>query len=200
MPKIIHAGKRKSGVKREYKIPTELYGPNEKVMWKEWELKNSYRDSKPVVLFGANGRPIKPNIHRNIFDSRGNVVGGKIKTNFSKRELFHELAIERKKQREKKWLPRRLRNASEVMFKIETIPLGGEMMAMRLITNNPFFREGLLIGKLTFKKDGLSMINIREACEDYFLGETSVAIKSRKDAFGESAKKLGNSVKQIILK
>jgi hypothetical protein len=142
------------------------------------------------------------NIKKNsgvVLDHKGNVFGEIIQKGFSKAEILRELVKARKQQRKLNFLPRKLRDAGEVFFKISVMPPGSEAQAMRLITENPFFREGLILGHLTFAKPA-GMLQIKEACEDYFLKAASLESKGRKKSLRENARTLVKGSRDITLK
>ena len=199
MPNIIRVGKRKSGEKREYVYPSKLFGSRGNIVWKEWEVKNTYRDKIGPKIFDSNGRIINGENNSLLVDQYGKMINGKIKTNFSKREVLKLLVRERKKQKELKWQSKKLRDAFEVLFKIETMHNGQEERALKMILKNPLFREAIMLKKLPFPDvKNISVKEIQSICSDFFLDVYLKQSREKKSMFKDGAKKVLGGIKQII--
>ena len=197
MPIKIYAGKRKSGAKREYVIPSQVHGPQGSIIWKEWELKNSFRESQPAKLFDAHGRQM--NVRRGgvIYNAHGRAINSSILESFTRKEVLRAIAGERIKQKKFQWVDRRTRDAGKVLTRITTLKRDNEMEAMRMIAENPLFKVGIYKGELKIPENA-SLARIHALAEDYFFRQFSQANKSRKAEFERATGKIAGFAKKPV--
>ena len=197
MAQRIYAGKRKSGAKREYVIPSELHGPRGKVVWKEWEIKNRYRESMPAQLFDARGKPLHVEKSGLILDHRGKVIDSKLIERFTRREVLRDIAKERKKQKNFQWVDNRTREAGKVLTKLTTLKRQHEAEAMKMIAENTFFKVGLMKGELVIPENA-SLVKIYEIAQDYFFKKFSERNTSRKQELRDGAGRVVSFAKRLV--
>lgn len=196
MPIKIHAGKTKKGRKKEYVIPSEIHTPSGQVH-KEWEIKNSYRDSRPAKLLDANGRHIGAKKSGLIYDSKGRALNGIVIEGFTKKEVLRDLAEHRRKQRKLKWVDRRTRHAGELLTKISQLKRGSEEEAIMMLVKDPFYKVGFFRREINIPKNA-SLLQIYEAAQDYFFKEFKKMANGRKEDYQTGTKGVLSHVRDII--
>lgn len=194
MPKII-AGKRKNGLPKEFKIPGEVLDSRGRTIYKEWEVKNRFRDSLGINLSTRKNK----NPSGILYDSKGKVINDSIKTTFSKREVLKLLASSRRKQRKVKFMDMLMADANEVLFKIETMGPGDEKIAYGMICANSFFKASMFRGKLKIYPK-MNISQLKDACADCFLDEYMLRLNSVKKSFSKGASKIAKDQNQVSLK
>lgn len=197
MPIKIYAGKRKSGAKREYVIPSQIHGPRGDIVWKEWELKNSYRDSQPAKIFDSHGRPMHQQRGGVIYDSRGRAINSSIIEKFTRQDVLKSIATERKTQKKFQWVDKRTREAGKVLTKITTLKRDNQREAMKMIVENPLFKVGIYKGELDIPENA-SLVKIHQLAEDYFFKKFGEANTSRKAEFGRATGQVIDFARRIV--
>ncbi len=199
MPKKMVVGKNKFGNPRELAIPLEIYGANNRVVWKEYEVKNRHRDSRNDLLFDLKRSEMKG--HNLIYDAQGRIVGGTLTTHFTKGELTRLMAIHRTKQKRFNWQNNILRRAGITLRQIEIMKAGQEVEALKLLLRDGFFGTAIMTGRLVIPEDkSFSIQKIKDLVADYFLDAYIKEKKSRKKSFTESARTLSKHTKEVTLK
>lgn len=200
MPRKLIVGKNKHGNPKELAIPHEIYGPRGEIAWKEHEIKNRYRNSKPTQLLDSKGR-VQHNGHNIIYDHSGKIVGGTLTTHITKGELSRLLATHRAKQKKVGWQTNMLRRAGITLRQIERMKHGQEVDAIKFLLRDGFFGTAIMTGKIIIPEDKtFSMQKIKDLAADYFLDAYMQEKKSRKKGFLDSARKMAKHAKDVVLK
>ncbi len=196
MPIRINAGINKKGRKKEYIIPSEIHGPRGEV-YKEWEIKNSYRDSRPVKLFDHNGNHIGKENSGLIYDSRGKLVNGIVIEGFTKSDILKDIAKHRRTQRKLKWVDRRTRRAGEILTEISKLKKGMEEEAIMLLVKDPFYKVGFFRREITIPKNA-TVLQIYEAAQDYFFKKFKEMNNQRKQEHADGARSILKFAKDLF--
>jgi len=206
MPRVV-VGKNKFGNPKVLTYPGTLFDSRGNTAWREWEVKNRFRDSSPVKLFDSNGRLSKSGSSGLLYDRRGKPLNGRSLLELSsKRELSQFFQSQRKSQERYKWMPRRLRNGGLTLAQLEHMHEGQEMQAIRLLLRDSFFGTAITTGKMVIPENKLvledafihyagklpqrdstrlTMELIRQIAQDYFFKEMKKEIGSRRKALSD---------------
>lgn len=199
MPRKLIVGKNKFGNPKELAMPLEIYGANNKVVWKEYEIKNRHRDSRSALLFDS--KRMQKEGHNIIYDAQGRIVGGTLTTHFTKGELTRLMAIHRAKQKRFNWQNNMLRRAGITLRQIEMMKAGQEVEALKLLLRDGFFGTAIMTGKLVIPEDKtFSIQKIKDLTSNYFLDAYIKEKRTRKKSFTESARTLSKHTKEVTLK